>query len=82
MPIYEYRCEPCDYTFETLVRTERDVAQCPKCSGTHLQKQFSVPATAQTGSNRGAFLPVCSTPGPGSMGCGAGGCGSGMCAMD
>ena len=77
MPIYEYRCEPCERTFETLVRSESDVPHCPDCGGIDLAKQFSVPAAAKVnGSNSG--LPVRdpgSMPGP----CGMGGCGSGMC---
>ncbi len=50
MPIYEYHCDPCDHTFETLVRNRGDAAHCPKCGGIELTKQFSVPAAAQTGA--------------------------------
>ena len=78
MPIYEYRCEPCDHTFETLVRGQSDVARCPHCGGIDLAKQFSVPAAAQTSNGAGQSLPVCNAP-PSSFGCGAGGCGGGMC---
>ncbi len=80
MPIYEYRCEPCEKTFETLIRGGGDVAHCPDCGTIDVAKQFSVPAAAQTEggssslSNRGSF------PLPMMGGCGAGGCGSGMCA--
>jgi len=78
MPIYEYRCEPCDRTFETLVRTPTDVAHCPKCGNVEVVKQFSVPAAAQTGGSRGGALPVCDT-GAASFGCGGG---RGMCGPD
>jgi putative FmdB family regulatory protein len=81
MPIYEYRCEPCDHTFETLIRGSGDVAHCPKCGGVELAKQFSVPAAAQTGHASAGSLPVCDA-GPSPFGCGGGGCGSGMCAME
>lgn len=83
MPIYEYRCDPCDHTFETLIRGRGDVARCPKCGNVELAKQFSVPAAAQVQGGSAGGLPICNQPagGPG-FGCGPGGCGSGMCAMD
>jgi len=81
MPIYEYRCEPCDHTFETLIRNSGDVAHCPKCSTIDLVKQFSVPASAQTGRTGGSALPMCE-PGGGPSPCGSGPCGSGMCSFD
>lgn len=80
MPMYEYRCEPCEHAFETLVRGPGDVSRCPRCKGTTLVKQFSVPAAARANSGPGGALTV-SEPAGGSFGCGAGGCGSGMCGM-
>lgn len=80
MPIYEYRCEPCDHRFETLVRSSGDVARCPKCGNLEVVKEFSVPAAAQTGA--GSSLPVCGSPEAAkSFGCGGGMCGGGMCGM-
>jgi putative FmdB family regulatory protein len=80
MPIYEYRCDPCEHTFETLIRRESDTARCPKCGNIEVRKEFSVPAAAQL-IGSGSSLPICS-PAPASMGgCGSGGCGSGMCSM-
>jgi putative FmdB family regulatory protein len=81
MPIYEYRCDPCDHTFETLVRGDGDAPHCPKCGGIDLAKQFSVPAAAHSGSRKASDLPVCEGGGR-SFGCGAGHCGSGMCDLD
>lgn len=43
MPIFEYACDACHHTFETLVRTG-DVPACPKCAATTLTKQISLPA--------------------------------------
>jgi putative FmdB family regulatory protein len=80
MPIYEYRCEPCDHTFETLIRHQGDTAHCPKCGAIDLVKQFSVPAAAQTSGGSRSSLPICE--GGNNFGCGAGPCGGGMCAMD
>ncbi len=77
MPIYEYHCEPCRHTFETLVRSSSDVARCPKCGNIDVAKQFSVPAAAQV-SRGSAALPVCGSNAP-SMGCGRPECGSGGC---
>ncbi len=80
MPIYEYRCEPCRHSFETLVRHQSDAAHCPKCGGIDLVKQFSVPAAAQTGQRSGSSLPICE--GRNNFGCGSGPCGTGMCGLD
>jgi putative FmdB family regulatory protein len=76
MPIYEYRCEPCDHAFEALVRSASDVPRCPKCGATEpLAKQFSVPASAQVGAGpRGSALPIASGPGCGAPACCGGGC--------
>lgn len=81
MPLYEYHCEPCDHSFETLIRTQSDSPHCPQCGGIDLVKQFSVPAAAQSSSRPGSSLPVCNTPAPG-FGCGSGPCRSGMCGLD
>lgn len=43
MPIFEYACDACHHEFETLVRTG-DTPACPKCAGTALTKQLSLPA--------------------------------------
>jgi putative FmdB family regulatory protein len=82
MPIYEYRCEPCDHTFETLVRGASDVARCPRCGNIEVAKQFSVPAAAHAGRSSSASLPICGDSGAPSYGCGRPECGSGSCAFD
>jgi putative FmdB family regulatory protein len=80
MPIYEYRCPSCDHTFETLIRSQGDVAHCPRCGGIDLVKQFSVPAAAQTGQGASS-LPICSSSND-APGCGPGHCRTGMCSFD
>jgi putative FmdB family regulatory protein len=81
MPIYEYLCEPCDHTFETLIRGQGDVPHCPKCGGIDLAKQFSVPAASRSGGPASSSLPMCETPAsPGA--CGPGQCRTGMCSFD
>jgi putative FmdB family regulatory protein len=79
MPMYEFRCEPCDHAFETLVRSTSDVPHCPKCKGTTLLKQFSVPAAARatSGTATSTSLPISQ----GGGGCGAPWCGTGGCGM-
>jgi len=77
MPIYEYRCEPCDHTFEALIRGQSDAARCPKCGDDKVAKQFSVPAASPTGTL--GYAPA-SAPGLSAAGCGRPGCGPGGCA--
>ena len=77
MPMYEFKCEPCDHAFETLVRGSSDVPHCPKCKGTTLLKQFSVPAAARANSGTGSSLPMTQPQSGG--GCGAPWCGTGGC---
>jgi putative FmdB family regulatory protein len=81
MPIYEYRCQPCEHNFETLIRSQSDVPHCPRCGGIDLAKQFSVPAAAQSSNGKSSSLPMCESQGS-QYGCGAGQCQSGMCAME
>jgi putative FmdB family regulatory protein len=82
MPLYEYHCQPCELTFEALIRTAGDQPSCPRCSSSDVIKQLSVPAMAHTSSGRAGALSV--SPGPGggspSFGCGRPQCGSGVCA--
>jgi len=80
MPIYEYHCEPCEHTFETLIRGSGDVARCPRCGNIEVAKQFSVPAAAHTGGARGGELPISSGSGAQSFGCGRPQCAGGTCA--
>jgi len=46
MPLYEFTCDECEHAFETLVRRESEVASvaCPKCNGTRVKREISVPA--------------------------------------
>jgi putative FmdB family regulatory protein len=80
VPMYEYRCAPCDQVFEALIRSSSDVASCPKCGGVELTKQFSVPAAAQTRRGAADSLPVCNA-GASTFGCGGSRCATGLCDM-
>ena len=80
MPIYEYQCEPCDYTFETLIRSISDVAHCPRCGTVNVVKLLSVPAMAHTGMAYPSSLSVgAESTRDHSIGCGRSQCGLGMC---
>src|SRR5208337_3578084 len=61
MPSYEYHCKPCDHIFETLVRGSSDVARCPRCGNIDVAKQFSIPASVDSG--RSNSLLMCNPPG-------------------
>jgi len=52
MPIYEFRCQSCGLSFETLVRVSGAVVACPDCGAVLLDKQLSVPAPVRTGKPR------------------------------
>lgn len=69
MPLYEYRCDDCQASFEILQRMGEGPGglACPECGGTDLAKQFSTFAASSSpavGGGRAATAP---------SGCGAGG---------
>jgi putative FmdB family regulatory protein len=71
MPIYEYHCQECDRSFETLVRPGREEdAQCPSCNGVNLSRELSVFASARSAGevnvNGGGMMGGCCG---GSCGC-------------
>ena len=42
MPIYEYKCESCEHTFEKLVLGSKDQdIRCPNCSSPEVKKLLS-----------------------------------------
>ncbi len=52
MPRYDYRCEACELSFESVrsINDSSEPAECPQCSG-HAARQFSPPlATYTTGT--------------------------------
>jgi putative FmdB family regulatory protein len=78
MPIYEYRCDGCDASFETLVRAGHpDDARCPSCDGARLRRVMSVFA-ARGGTGDGAAeasRAIASNRSAVSGGCCGGACG-------
>jgi putative FmdB family regulatory protein len=45
MPLYDFQCRSCGHQFEALVRAG-DVARCPSCSGTDLERQLPIVAVS------------------------------------
>lgn len=42
MPIYEYQCEHCDHTFDTLQKvSDKPLVKCPECKHDALKKLVS-----------------------------------------
>ena len=59
MPLYEYACQECEHTFETLV-FDGDKVECPECHGAKLERLLSVPARPRS---EGGSLPMsCGDP--------------------
>jgi len=55
MPLYEYRCDSCQQTFERLVHSSEDVVECPTCSSREVKRQLS---TFAVGASRaGETMP-------------------------
>lgn len=45
MPIYDYRCEACDHTFEALQKlSDAPLVDCPACKKPELTKQITAAA--------------------------------------
>jgi putative FmdB family regulatory protein len=44
MPLYDYACQKCEHTFETLVFNDKETVECPQCQSRDVQRQLSVPA--------------------------------------
>lgn len=56
MPIFEYKCNDCQHTFEHIQKSSEDKIECPQCHSTSLQKLISSPTV----------LPMGGGPPPGS----------------
>lgn len=69
MPIYEYKCESCQSSFEALVTRSEPQAECPQCGSHELAREMSVFASSVGGTN-GATQAAGPAPAP--RGCGSG----------
>ena len=50
MPLYEFRCQVCQFQFERLVRLNAANPECPSCASTDTHKLLSAPAFRLKGS--------------------------------
>jgi putative FmdB family regulatory protein len=78
MPIYEYRCQECQHSFDVLTSfTQRDKAQvCPNCESRRTRVMVSSFAAIGGGTEEfSSTLPMAPSGGGGCCG-GACGCGS------
>ena len=65
MPIFEYTCESCNYTFDQLVMRQETKVNCPLCQGEvkKLMSTFAVGPSESGGSTipSTAKRPMCAT---------------------
>lgn len=72
MPIFEYRCEPCETKFESFVMSSGEHVTCPSCQG-EVKKLMSTFASVVPGGHKSA---ASGAPAPASKPSGhGGGCG-------
>ena len=65
MPIFEYNCDNCKYTFDKLVMHQETYVNCPLCQGDvkKLMSTFAV-GTPDNGTGKlptGPSRPMCTT---------------------
>ncbi|MDQ6992751.1 MAG: zinc ribbon domain-containing protein [Mariprofundus sp.] len=70
MPIYEFHCQACDCSFETLVRNSSEKVTCKQCSSPNIKKLISAHAIGSGIAETACGSAPCSPRPP----CGAGGC--------
>lgn len=61
MPIYEYKCEKCNHSFERLVfKSDNQDIDCPKCGDIKKVKKLLSPGRLMSGSGFGSCGPSAS----------------------
>jgi putative FmdB family regulatory protein len=65
MPIFEYNCQHCSYTFDRLVINQNTQVNCPLCQGEvkKLMSSFAVQSRTATTPPRGPQRPMCTSCG-------------------
>ena len=69
MPIYEYICKDCGHEFEKFVPRMNSVVECKKCSGSNIEKKFSVFGTTATSQIANKCSAAESCPAASTCGC-------------
>ncbi|MBF0159867.1 MAG: zinc ribbon domain-containing protein [Magnetococcales bacterium] len=81
MPIYDYKCDPCNHRFEhNHAMAENPVVVCPQCGSSQQVRKILSTGGIMEGKSGGASN---FSPPPAMSGCPSGGCGmgGGMCGM-
>jgi putative FmdB family regulatory protein len=65
MPIFEYNCEHCKYTFDRLVINQNTQVNCPLCQGEvkKLMSTFAVQTRGSANPAPGPPRPMCTSCG-------------------
>lgn len=63
MPLYEYACEKCEHTFETLVFGDEKV-ECPECESTKVERLLSLPGKPKVSAGSSDLPMTCNSEGP------------------
>jgi putative FmdB family regulatory protein len=65
MPIFEYNCEHCSYTFDRLVINQNAKVNCPLCQGEvkKLMSTFAVQSRTSAAPAPGPQRPMCTSCG-------------------
>jgi putative FmdB family regulatory protein len=71
MPLYDFECRDCGRVSEVLIRTSGQVAHCPECDSTNVERLISAsymiktdvsgPGTTCCGRSERCEVPPCST---------------------
>lgn len=82
MPIFEYKCNSCDSTFELLTKANNNDEEiiCPQCNSSNNKKLFSAFSTSVSSSPYSG--DSCANGSCGIDNSGSGGCASGMCGLN
>jgi len=65
MPIFEYTCDRCNYTFDRLVINQNSPVNCPLCQGDvkKLMSTFAIQSRAAATPASGPQRPMCTSCG-------------------
>jgi putative FmdB family regulatory protein len=77
MPIYEYRCVPCNHTFEAFLASSDEKALCPQCQTSQLQRLMSTFASTVQGGYKANQISTTAPSAPAATTPKTGGCGGG-----
>lgn len=79
MPIFEYRCEPCESQFESFVMSHSEHVTCPSCQG-EVKKLMSTFASVVPGGYKSSTMSGGASAPAAPAAPKAGGHGGGSCA--